>query len=130
MSHGTESFGGGEGEGDDGAGPGPARPRRAGGTAPADPPDFLDLAVSVTRQVQISGPSEWKYLATGVDSLDLGLYVDWKAWAQLEAALDKEKKAAERTKGIPWRPGQVVNCLILPGGKQPMYAFHLQSADF
>jgi hypothetical protein len=120
---------GGESVGDDGAGPGPAC--EAGGPASADPlPDFLDLAVSVTRQVQISGPSQWKHLVTGVDSLDLGFYVDWRNWNGLEHALDEGKKSAERTEGVAWRPARVVDCLILPGGKQPMYAFHLQTVDF
>jgi len=117
---------GGSGEG------GLPAPRPAAFSAEAEPlPTPLDLAVSVTRQVQISGPSSWKHLVCGVDSLDLGLYVQWNHdWPLLEKALADGKQAAERTQGIAWSYAGVDGCLIQPNGKRPMYAFHVQTADF
>jgi hypothetical protein len=91
----------------------------------------LDLAVSVTRQVQISGPVSWEHLVCGVDTLDLGLHVGWgNDWPRLDSALAEGKKAAETTIGIAWQFGRSAECLIRPNGKPPMYRYHLQSADF
>jgi hypothetical protein len=90
----------------------------------------LHLAVPVTRQVQISGPSEWKHLVCGIDTLDLGFYVDWRsAWVGLEKALRAGKQSAEKSMGVTFVHRNVEKCLIFAGGKAPMYAFHLQTAE-
>src|SRR4051794_30611703 len=98
-----------------------------GGGSPAPPPpaDPFDphLAKSVTRQVQISGPSEWKHLVCGVDSLDVGLYVEWDAyWQPILKSLDAGKAAAVGTKGVRWGRSVIKHVLIYPSGKPPMYA--------
>jgi hypothetical protein len=99
-------------------------------TAPFDG-DLLHLAVPVTRQVQISGPQHWKHLVCGIDSLDLGLEVWWEnAWAALAEALERGKISAGKTEGVIWEYRGAGECLILPRGKPPMYAYHLQTADF
>ena len=121
------------GDGGDDAGeatgtPKGAPPPAAASSGSSNP---LDLAVSVTRQVEVTGPSAWKYLVCGMDTLDLGLYVDWgRWWPASNRAMLEGKQAAERTEGIPWERGRVQAAIILPGGKPPMYAFHLQTADF
>ena len=120
-----DADGGGGVRGAGAEGPAPAPPLLAGEANP------LDLAVSVTRQVEISGPSSWEHLICGIDSLDLGFYVDWRLnWLVLEKALAAGKQAAEKTSGIAWDYAKADGCLILPSGKPPMYAFHLQTADF
>lgn len=116
--------GGGEGEA-------AGRPAAASPSFHRPQGNLLDLAVPVTRQVQISGPPSWKHLVSGVDSFDLGLYVQWNQdWPLLEKALTDGKQAAERTQGITWEYAKTDGCLIQPNGKRPMYAFHLQTADF
>src|SRR4051794_16054694 len=98
------------------AGPGSAAPLV--GLAPND------LAVSVTRQVVISGPEQWKHLVSGVDTLDLGLYVTWgkASWPGLEKKLVEGKAGAEGTQGVLWDGWKGHQLLIFPGGKPPMYA--------
>ncbi len=111
-------------------GPGPEREAPPAGPV-ASAGDFLDMAVPVTRHVQITGPSSWKHYISGVDTLDLGFYVDWgKDWPALEKHLDEGKRSAERTQGILWAYRNCPECVILPGGKAPMYAFHLQTPHF
>jgi hypothetical protein len=103
------------------------------GPGPADDFQFLgeDLAKSVTRQVQISGPSNWKHLLAGVDSLDLGLYIEWpERWEEIRKSLAEGKEAAAGTKGIRWYGAPHEQCLVLPSGKPPTYSFHLQTPDF
>ncbi len=100
-------------------------------TRPASADPFHPhLAESVTRQVQISGPVNWKHLLTGIDSLDLGVHVEWPdRWFELVQSMAKAKENAAGTKGIPWDRSPLDNVLILPNGKQPMYAFHLQTPE-
>jgi hypothetical protein len=113
---------------------GGAEGAEAGGPAPAPPASGLnplDLAVSVTRQVQISGPNNWTHLVTGIDTLDLGYYIDWgNNWTVLAKALADGKQSAESSQGVIFNFGTIQSCLILPGGKQPMYRYHLQTANF
>lgn len=96
--------------------------------AAGSPPHFLDhLASSVTRQVEISGPRDWQHLASGIDSLDLGMYVQWRDWEVLERALEHGKRSAENSKGVLWPHLGLRECLIYPSGKAPMFAYHLQT---
>jgi hypothetical protein len=74
-----------------------------------------------------SGPPEWRYLSSGIDTLDLGLYVEWgERWPVVSRLLASGKKRAEGTKGVLWSDGTSEPCLILAGGKPPMYRYHLQ----
>ena len=90
------------------------------------------VALSVTRHSQITGqgqdgPQEWRFLSCGIDSLDIGIGVQWEAeWAELLRDLQESKEFAKGSSGRPWRElcGQQV--LILPGGK-PNFRFHLQT---
>jgi hypothetical protein len=86
------------------------------------------MANSVTRHALFSGPESWKYLACGVDTLDVSLAIDWgKAWHRLFDDLTKGKEEAAGTKGIAWGDN---TWLIHAGGKPPMFRFHLQRPRF
>ena len=37
----------------------------------------FDMALPVTRHALIPESEDFEYLASGVDSLDLGIYIDW-----------------------------------------------------
>lgn len=60
-------------------------------------------AVSVTRPLPLTEPTDWSFRAAGVDSLDVSLHVDWGSSANwLFTALEHGKEQAKGTKGIPW----------------------------
>lgn len=106
------------------AGSGAAQPPAP--AAVGEPPPLLDVGHPVTPHVLITGPSEWRYLLAGVDSIDLGFYVTWgKDWPRLLQALVEGKRDAEGTEGRPWAHGKAPPLLILPRGRR-MYAYQLQ----
>lgn len=87
-----------------------------------------ETPLPVTRGLPFSSRSKWEFLAAGVDSLDLGVYVDWrKAPEEFHKRLENGKEKARGTQGIPF--GNDGACLILPSGKAG-YAFHLQYPEF
>lgn len=96
---------------------GPAAPRTAGGGG---------MGVSVTPHAlnseEISGI---RLLSAGVDTFDLGFYVRWPN-DRMHRNLERAREAAIGTDGFRL-PGE--SCLVLPGGKAPMYRYHLQYAD-
>lgn len=97
----------------------------AGRTANDSPPGMVS---SVTHHAQITNLEGWRYLACGVDSLDLGLYVQWNDdWEQRTVEFEEGKEKAAGTQGIRINDEPF---LILPGGKRPNYRWHLQWADF
>lgn len=77
-----------------------------------------------TCPVQITEPQSWEFLAAGIDSLDVGLYLDATRADWLYDRLIAGKKRAWGTRGIPFLESE--GCLILPSGKPPSYAYHLQ----
>ncbi|HEV2292312.1 MAG TPA: hypothetical protein VGR35_00555 [Tepidisphaeraceae bacterium] len=103
---------------------------------PAAPPTTPPImAVPVTRHDQISGgeivggsgPKDWQYLISGVDTLDLGCFVTWDGkWNAITEKLAKGKSDAEGTQGILLNLPAVEQCLIWPNGKPPQYRYHLQ----
>ena len=89
------------------------------------PPQSLGL--SVTPQAQNSNLVGWRSLACGVDSLYLGIYVQWgESWKDQIEELAEWKEEASGTQGVPMNDGKF---LILPGGKQN-FCFHLQWPEF
>jgi hypothetical protein len=64
-----------------------------------------------------------------VDTLDLAGYVDWGgAWSTLKKKLDDGKwRAQQCDKPVVLQDSSCGPCLILPGGKPPMYRYHLQT---
>ena len=84
----------------------------------------------VTRHTQISGEDSWRVLLVGVDTLDLGLYVHWGVdWERLRDFLDEQKAFATGREPRTIQTRSLGPCLVLPGGKAPMYRFHLQRPD-
>ena len=97
----------------------PARPRSG-------------MAKDVTRHAEISRDEEWRLLACGVDTLDLSACVNWgKVWGSLSNELETGRQnAQENNKPMPWRETQLGPCLVCPGGKPPMFRYHLQVSGF
>lgn len=82
-------------------------------------------AVSTTCPLEMTGPQSWQFLGAGIDTLDVGIGVDWsEASDGIFADLERGKSLAQGTGGIPFRSDE--QCLILPSGKPPTYSFHLQ----
>jgi hypothetical protein len=67
-------------------------------------------------------------LASGLDSLDLGVSIAWgPSWDKLTEKLDTEKSRASGTKGIPFGSD---SCLILPAGKGENFRWHLRVPEY
>jgi len=93
-------------------------PRECGEAATA-----AGLMLPVTHQAQISNPADWKFLACGIDGLDLGIDVRWgDDWNLVASRLEQAKIRASGTQGILGDDGEHV---ILPAGR-PNYRWHLQ----
>ncbi|MEZ6058427.1 MAG: hypothetical protein R3C01_17130 [Planctomycetaceae bacterium] len=90
-------------------------------------------ALSVTRLAHFSlskpAPIYGEFLGCGVDSLDLGIYVNWGAgWESFGECLEERKQAAAGTQGIALAPD--TEYLMMPSGKPPQYRWHLKHPDF
>jgi len=96
-------------------------------TGSAGAPD--SMASSVTRHAQMTELRDWKYLTCGVDSLDLGLYVNWHEWMMLMPRLNSLREEAQNDNNVFWGETCAGPCLVLPKGKPPMYRYHLQVPD-
>ena len=78
------------------------------------------------ESVQV-GDKEARVLLSGVDSLDVGLYVEMTVeWPRIVARLSELKRKASREGAQVVRDGR---CLVLASGK-PNYQFHVQFRDF
>jgi hypothetical protein len=80
-----------------------------------------------------SEPSSWECLLAGVDTLDLGLYIRWdNQWEFHVARLEAWKARAAGTPGLLIEDGllPVGQAVILPGGKPPMFRYHMQLPEF
>ncbi len=101
------------------------------GTRAPGPPAFArrpETGLSVTPGLTISEPTQWEFLGAGIDSLDVGLYVDWgNEGPTLFERLQREKERAKGTKGVLFEG--TTECLVLPSGSRN-YAFHLQYPEF
>jgi len=93
------------------------------------------MASSVTRHGQISeerveGAASFTHslLAAGVDSLSLGVGVDWgERWAGLEQDLAAMKDRAKGTDGVLWGRLPDRPAIFHAGGKPPMYRYHVET---
>lgn len=86
------------------------------------------MGASVTPHAVISPPDTWKYLACGVDTLDLALTVDWsESWETLSDALRHGREVARvKDKPVPFSDTELGPCQIYPFGKRPNYAYRLE----
>ncbi len=91
------------------------------------------MASFVTRHGLKPQTSVGEVLLTGVDTLDLGVYVRWdNQWEFHEARLDTWKQRAAGTNGVLIESDllPIGSAVMLPGGKPPMYRYHLQLPEF
>lgn len=90
------------------------------------------MAESVTRHALNPNVKEFRYLLCGIDSLDLGLYVDWDSdtWAEQIKQFQHKKEQSFGTTGLLDETIHGGKFLHLPSGKAPNYRFHLQFPEF
>ena len=90
-----------------------------------------NMALSVTRHVQNPQRTEWELLSCGIDTLDLGVYVNWNNdWEDKKDIFQARKELAFGTDGILVNLTETRKYLFLPGGKQPNYRYHLQFPEY
>jgi len=90
-----------------------------------------DMALSVTRHALNPEPAEWKIINCGIDTLDVGLYVDWNDdWEEKIDIYNARKALAFSTDGILIKDEHVREHLFLPGGKPLNYRYHLQFPEY
>jgi hypothetical protein len=90
------------------------------------------MALPVTRHALIPFQESWSFLLCGIDSLDLGGFVNWGAnWKILQGSLQNDKERAAKTQGgLPITLPDGRHILFLPNGKPPQYRYHLQFAEY
>ena len=100
----------------------------AGG--PADGP--ASMGSPVTPHAGITEVEDWRFLACGIDTLDLGVYVKWgDNWQSLRDELGKGKERARvSNRPVFFRDTCAGTTMICPTGKPPMYRYHLHAKDF
>ncbi len=90
-----------------------------------------DMALYVTRHALNPELAEFKIIKCGIDTLDVGLYVDWDDdWEEKIYLYDGRKALAFGTDGILIKDEHVREHLFLPGGKAPNYRYHLQFPEY
>ena len=96
----------------------------------SDSRDNQSMASSVTRHAQ-NPKGDYKLLLCGIDSLDLGLYIDWGLhWDDMVEFFEASKEAAQNSKGSSDSTGDGRIFLHLPSGKPPNYRYHLQFPEY
>ena len=65
------------------------------------PAELQNMAESVTRHAQNPNVEDSQFLLCGIDTLDLGLYVQWdENWSRNRILLDEKKQQAQGTTGL------------------------------
>lgn len=99
-------------------------------------PEYSDfgpesMADSVTRHAQIPHAQEIDFINYGIDTLDVGLYVQWGPnWEELKGVFNREKERAYGTSGQVIEREGVRTHIFLPTGKPPNYRYHLQFPEY
>jgi hypothetical protein len=85
------------------------------------------MAESVTRHASTPLVEEFQFLLSGIDSLDLGLYVIWGSdWKRRLQSFDKKKQQSRKQGGLLIHLPSGRICNFRPNGKGENYRFHLQ----
>lgn len=102
------------------------------GTTDVLPGDSSSMAESVTRHALNPVSEEFRFLLCGIDSLDLGHYVDWNPdnWPNHVKYFQEKKEQAFGTNGLLDETINGGKFLHLPSGKAPNYRFHLQFPEY
>jgi hypothetical protein len=81
----------------------------------------------VTRHAPTPPGEEFQFLLSGIDSLDLGLYVVWGPdWKRRLRTFDKKKQQARKKGGLLIGLPSGRTCVFRANGKGENYRFHLQ----
>ena len=95
--------------------------------APDVEDDIDSMAVSVTRHASNPHVTEFQFLLSGIDTLDLGLYVTWGTdWKRRLNILDKKKQQARKQGGLLSKMPSGRSFIFRPNGKGENYRFHFQ----
>jgi len=85
------------------------------------------MGLPVTPHASNSLVNDFSHLLSGIDTLDLGLYVLWGSdWKRRLQTLDQKKQQARKTGGLLISLPSGRQCIFRPGGKGENYRFHLQ----
>lgn len=101
------------------------------GSTDAPPGVSFSMTSPATRHALNPPYESFHHLLSGIDSLDLGLHVDWgNDWPEVRKLLEKSKDKAQGTDGIVEEITPDRKYLFLPGGKPPNYRYHLQFNEY
>ena len=93
--------------------------------------DLKSMAESVTRHALNPDTDKFKYLLSGIDSLDLGLYVIWGSdWKRRLRSMEGKKQRARKKGGLVIGLPSGRFCIFKPSGKGANYRFHLQYEEY
>ena len=101
-----------------------------------DNQDDKSMASSVTRHALIPLEGDYQFLLCGIDTLDLGIYVDWRGEeykdqrADLMSRFDDAKIGAQANGGYVDVTPSDRHYIVLPTGKRPNYRYHLKFAEY
>lgn len=86
-----------------------------------------NMALSVTRHTLISRVEFIDVLTCGIDSLDVGFYVEWnRDWVTQRDQFDKRKASAQGSEGILIEESGIRPHIFYAGGKAPNYRYHIK----
>ena len=94
--------------------------------------EFVTPHAPITNGVEGQGPTDWRYLLHGFDTVDLGVYVAWQHedFDEFMGRLAVQKMLAGQHDGsLLWKDGPLESCLVCASGKGANYPFHLQLHD-
>ncbi len=90
-----------------------------------------NMAWSVTRHTQIPLQGGFRRVAHGIDSLDIGFFVQWNGhWDKLSRGLQIKKEEARGEEGIKDQTPSGRPFFHLPTGKSPNYRYHLKFPEY
>lgn len=94
-------------------------------------PVSSSMAESVTRHAQNPPFGNFQFLACGIDTLDLGLFVSWDAnWNRIKSYLSEKKEASQGTTGLLDKTDISREFLHHASGKAPNYRYQLQFPEY
>lgn len=89
------------------------------------------MAESVTRHTLISRVEFIDVLTCGIDSLDVGFYVEWnRDWVTQRDQFDKRKASAQGSEGILIEESGIRPHIFYAGGKAPNYRYHFKFPEY
>ena len=94
---------------------------------PPGAPEPNHMGDSVTPHVQMSGPTDFRYLCSGIDTLDVGFYVEWpESWVDELVQLDHHLELSRDGKEAVWHHSVFGDALVTGAGKKRNYRYRIQ----